>query len=300
MGAHCAFSLALQGICDEIVLVDLIEQKVVSETQDLLDSVSQLPHRVSVRYGTYGSLAGCDIVVVSVGKIAPGDRLDELSASTAMVDSFIPRVVAAGFAGIFIVITNPCDLITCRVLRLSGFDQARVFGTGTALDTSRFRQVLARETGIDHKSITAVVLGEHGRSQVPVWSHVAFGGIPLSRMERIKSGPFGRLDRAAIHAEVRGAASVTYRGKGATEYGIASVLAKIVCSIFHDEGAIYPLSVHLDGQYGQSGLCISTLCSLGANGIGQIYELELSPEELAAYQSSCTVIKEHLKEMPPL
>ena len=162
VGAHCAYSLAVQGIVDELVLVDVKEQKVISECQDLRDSVSYLPHRVEVRGGTYEDLKDCDIVVISVGTIMGEDhsRLAELKHSVELVNSFVGRIVKAGFDGIFIVITNPCDIIARQVQKLSGFPASRVFATGTGLDSARLRTVLARETGIDHKSLVAYTMGE--------------------------------------------------------------------------------------------------------------------------------------------
>lgn len=295
VGAHCAFSLATQGIVDELVLVDKNKQKAISERQDLIDSVTYLPHRINVEVGEYEDLKDCDIVVISVGIISKtGDRLDELQVSIDMVDSFVKRIVDAGFKGIFINITNPCDIIARRVWQLSGFDKSKVFGTGTGLDSSRFRAILARETGVDHKSVQAYTLGEHGDSQMAAWSQVSFAGKPLSELEKEDPEHFAHLDKPVLLQEVKDAGWVTFKGKGATEFGIASTLARLVQCIFHDEKQIMPVSTLLEGQYGEKDLFTSTPCMIGKDGVERVIELKLNDEELKDFRHSCDVIKEHI------
>ena len=298
VGAHCAFSLATQGIVDELILVDTNKQKAISEKQDLIDSVTYLPHRINVEIGEYEDLKDCDIVIISVGIITKNhDRLEELQVSVDMVDSFVKRIVDAGFKGIFINITNPCDIIARRVWQLSGFDKSRVFGTGTGLDSSRFRAVLARETGVDHKCVQAYTLGEHGDSQMAAWSQVSFAGKPLSELEKEDPDHFAHLDKPALLKEVINAGWVTFAGKGATEFGIASTLARFVQCIFHDEKQIMPASTLLEGQYGEEGLFISTPCMIGRNGIERVIELNLNDEELKEFKHSCDVIKSHIAKI---
>lgn len=294
VGAHCAYSLAVQGIVDELVLVDVKEQKVISECQDLRDSVSYLPHRVEVRGGTYEDLKDCDIVVISVGTIMGEDhsRLAELKHSVELVNSFVGRIVKAGFDGIFIVITNPCDIIARQVQKLSGFPASRVFATGTGLDSARLRTVLARETGIDHKSLVAYTMGEHGDSQMVPWSHVTVNGKPLDQLA--KENPKYQVDKEAVLHETIEGGWVTFAGKGATEFGICSTLARLVFCVFHDEKAVMPVSTQLNGQYGQHDLYISTPCVIGKDGVEEVLELTLTPEEMAAFQHSCDVIRTNI------
>ena len=293
VGAHCAYSLAVQGIVDELVLVDINEQKAISECQDLRDSVAYLPHRVEVRTGGYADVKDCDVVVISVGVITKSNnRLDELNVSIGMVNSFVKQVVDAGFDGIFVNITNPCDIIARQVHKLSGFDKSRVFGTGTGLDSSRFKAVLAREMGIDHKSLVAYTMGEHGDSQMAPWSHVTVNGKPLPElMEKDKKYD---VDKEAVLTEAIRGGWVTFAGKGCTEYGIASTLARIVNVIFHDEKAVMPCSTQLNGEYGQNDIFISTPCVIGKNGVEEVYEMNLTEEEMAAFHHSCDVIRTNI------
>ena len=200
VGAHVAFSLVTRGIVDELVLVDINKQKAISERQDLLDATAYLPHRINIEVGEYEDLGDCDIIVNSVGKIddVSRDRLAELQQSVDMVNSYIKRVMNAGFNGIIINITNPCDIIAYYIQKTTGLPKNKVFGTGTGLDSSRFKNVMAQATGIDHKSIIGYSLGEHGDSQMIPWSIVNLGGKPLSQLEKERPETFGKLDKEDI------------------------------------------------------------------------------------------------------
>jgi len=294
VGAHVAYSLAQQGICDALYLCDINKQKVVSERQDLIDAVCYMPHRVQVYNCEYKDLADCDIIVNCVGTIdGSGDRLNELQVSMGMIRTFVPVLKENNFNGIWLNITNPCDIIAHQVWKLSGLPKNQVIGTGTGLDTSRLKAVLARETGFDHKSITAYQLGEHGNSQFTAWSCVAFGGKPLSELETEDPDRF-TLEKEALSAEVAKAGWVTFEGKGATEYGIASTAARMISCIFHDEKQIFPASTLIDGHYGEEGMFVSVPCVLGKDGVEEIIDLNLTDDEMARFNKTCTVMKENI------
>lgn len=296
VGAHCAYSLMLQGICDEIVLVDILEAKVISEHQDLSDAVGYMPHRVKVTYETYADFKDCDIVVMSVGVIHEGerDRLLELQSSKEMIDQCLDGIFGNGFHGILINITNPCDIMTHYIYQKTGYDKHKIIGTGTCLDSIRLKSILARESGIDHKSIQAYMLGEHGESQMIPWSAVSFGAKPLSELQQAQPERFC-FDYAAILHEVRFAGWKVLDGKGGTEYAIATSLAHLVNCIFHDEKQIIPVSALLEGQYGISDLHLSTPCIIGKDGIEEIIELKLTKEEQEELHASAKVMHEHYK-----
>ena len=250
VGAHVAYSLAVQGIADELVLVDSNEKKVESECQDLRDSVAYLPHRVTVSIGTYEDLSDCDVIVNSIGKIeilrANQDRTDEMKFTVPAVNSYVGRVKASGFDGVVVNITNPCDVVTQQLAKGLGLPRGRVFGTGTGLDTSRLLSALARQTGIDHKSITAYMLGEHGNQQFAAWSNVSFRGKALE--EWAKMDERFRFDRDALQKESIRGGWVTFSGKYCTEYGIATTAARMVSIVLHDEKQIMPASAELCGE----------------------------------------------------
>ena len=302
VGAHVAYSLAVQGIADDLVLVDQNELKLKSEVQDLRDAAAYLPHRVSVRAGDFSDLGECDVIVNSVGKIellrGTHDRLTEMDYTIPAVRGYAEKIKASGFDGVLINITNPCDIVTRELALGLGLPRGRVFGTGTGLDTSRLLSALARQTGIDHKSITCYMMGEHGNLQFAPWSCVSFRGVPLEvwaqRDERF------RFDRAALQKESIGGGWVTFSGKFCTEYGIATTAARMAHIVLHDEKAIMPASAELCGEYGESGLFAGVPCVLGAGGVEQVVELPLSDEEQATFHSCCEGIRknmEHLKEI---
>ena len=292
VGAHVAFSLVTQGIVDELVLVDINKQKVISERHDLLDATAYLPHRIRVSVGEYEDLADCDIIVNSVGKIPDtGDRLDELKLSIGMVDTFIPRIMNAGFDGIIVNITNPCDIVAYHIQQISGLDSSKVLGTGTGLDSSRFRRAMAEDTGIDEKSVVGYTLGEHGDSQIIPWSQVTFGGKSLKELEVERPETFGSLDKEDILYRTVKGGWFTYEGKKATEFGIASTAARLIKAIYHDEKFVTTASTLLEGHYGEDNLYISIPVVIGKDGVEDKFELTLTDEELAKFKNSCKVVK---------
>lgn len=298
VGAHCAYALSIQGIADELILVDTDEKKLRAEVQDLRDSTFYYPHRVSIRPGTCADLGECDLAVISVGGITEDEnRLSELKQSDEIIKNCVPQIVEAGFRGIFLVITNPCDIMAARVRELSGFPASRVIGTGTGLDSARLREVLSRELKISHKSIECFTIGEHGDSQIAPWSCFRIGGQSLDHLAAACPQTYGKLDRGAVLQEVKRAAWIAFAGKHATEYGIASTLAFLTRGILHDEKQILPASVFLDGAYGETGIYASTLCRVGRQGVEEVFELSLTQEEREAFAASCRIIRENLAQV---
>ena len=301
VGAHVAYSLAVQGIADELVLVDMKEQKLASEVQDLRDAAAYLPHRVTVNPGDFADLGDCDVIVNSVGKIElleTHDRLTEMDFTIAAVRGYVDKIKASGFNGVLINITNPCDIVTRELAMGLGLPKGRVFGTGTGLDTSRLLSALNRQTGVDHKSITAYMMGEHGALQFAPWSCVSFRGISLD--EWAKTDEKFRFDRDALQKESIGGGWVTYAGKQCTEYGICTTAARMVHIVLHDEKVIMPASMELDGEYGETGLFAGVPCLIGKDGVEQIIELPLTDEEKAKFHDCCEGIRknmEHLKDI---
>ena len=302
VGAHVAYTLALKGIADELVLVDMNEQKVTSEVQDLRDAAAYLPHRVTVNAGDFSDLGDCDVIVNSVGKIdllrKVHNRVTEMDFTIPAVRSYVDKIKASGFDGVVVNITNPCDIVTREIAMGLGLPRGRVFGTGTGLDTSRLLSALARQTGVDHKSITCYMMGEHGNDQFAPWSCVSFRGMPLDQWA--KTDERFRFDREALQKESIGGGWVTFAGKFCTEYGIATTAARMVHIVLHDEKAIMPASAELCGEYSESGLFVGVPCLIGKNGVEQVIELPLTDEEKAKFHACCEGVRknmEHLKEI---
>lgn len=298
VGAHVAYSLAVQGIVDELVLVDQKAQKVESERQDLADSVAYLPHRVKISVGDFADLGDCDVIVNSVGKIElleTHDRLSEMDFTIAAVRGYAKKIKDSGFSGVLINITNPCDIVTRELAMALDMPKGRVFGTGTGLDTSRLLSALSRQTGVDHKSITCYMMGEHGALQFAPWSCVSFRGMPLDTWA--KTNEAFRFDRDALQKESIGGGWVTYMGKQCTEYGIATTAARMVHIVLHDEKAIMPASMELCGEYGESGLFAGVPCLIGKNGVEQVIELPLTEEEKAKFHDCCNGIRKNMEHL---
>lgn len=302
VGAHVAYTLALEGIVDELVLVDMNPQKVASEVQDLRDAAAYLPHRVTVNAGDFSDLGDCDVIVNSVGKIdllrGTHNRVTEMDFTIPAVRGYVDKIKASGFDGVVVNITNPCDIVTREIALGLGLPRGRVFGTGTGLDTSRLLSTLARQTGVDHKSITCYMMGEHGNDQFAPWSCVSFRGMPLDQWA--KTDERFRFDREALQKESIGGGWVTFAGKFCTEYGIAATAARMVHIVLHDEKAIMPASAELRGEYGETGLFVGVPCVIGRSGVEQVVELPLTDEELARFHTCCDSVRqnmEHLKEI---
>lgn len=299
VGAHVAFALAMQGIADELILVDINHSKRDSEVQDLRDSAAYLPHRVTVKSGDFEDLKDCDVIVNCVGKIellcSTHDRVTEMDFTIPAVRSYADKIKASGFNGVLINITNPCDIVTRELALHLKLPKGRVFGTGTGLDTSRLLSALARQTGIDHKSITCYMLGEHGNQQFAPWSCVSFRGKPLD--DWAKTDSRFRFDRDALQKESIGGGWVTFSGKNCTEYGIAATAARMVHIVLHDEKAIMPASAELCGEYGESGLFAGVPCVIGASGVEEVIELPLSEKEKETFHNCCNGIKENMKHL---
>ena len=297
VGAHVAYSLLIQGIPGELYLCDVIDQKVASETQDFLDSLSFCPYNCKiVNVGSnYEALAECDIIVNAAGKVelAAVTRDGELHFTTDACRTFAGRIAAAGFDGIWVTIANPCDVVATEIWHLTGCDPRHVIGSGTALDSSRFRHELSMATGWDPKSIQGYMIGEHGVSQLAAWSQVAFGGKPLAQLEVEQPERF-LLDKAGIEDRARRGGYITLAGKGCTEYAVASSAARICAAVLHDEHTILACSTLMNGAYGEHGVYASVPCVIGANGVEQIIELDLSAEERAGFHNSCEAIRANI------
>lgn len=290
IGSRCAYSLALSGVADELVLSDIDAKRAAAEASDIGDAIAYMPHRVTVGTGDYDQLARCDVVAITAGIVSDSkDRLSLLEGNIRITDNITDNLMKHGFDGILIVITNPCDVLAYHTAQRTGLSYGRVFSTGTALDSARLKKQLSLATGIDPKSISALVMGEHGASQVIPWSNVTIYGQTLDSLAAADSR--FDIDRADIRDKVLNGAWSAVDGKGVAEYGVASALTRCIGSIFHDEKAIIPVSTGLNGEYGVSGVFNGVPAIIGRNGVEKVVELRLTDSELADFQNSCDTLK---------
>ena len=296
VGAHAAFCLGVQGIADEVILVDQDAQKRASEFQDLFDSESLLPHRVTYRQGDFADLGDCDVIINSVGDIkllrGSTDRNREMKFTIPAVRGFVDKIMASGFDGVIINVTNPCDVVTREIAKLSGLPRGRVFGTGTGLDSARLVSVLAEKTGLDHKSVSAYMIGEHGQSQMALWSQVNLAGLPLAEWE--KAHPELVFDKAAAQKDAIDAGWKTFSGKFCTEYGISLTAARLANTVLHDEKRLMAVSTELCGEYGETGIFAGVPAVVGAQGVEYVPELSMTEEEKAQFKVCCEHIRQNV------
>ncbi len=296
VGAHVAYALIIQGIADELVLVDSDEARLESECQDLLDALPHMPHRTRVSAGRYEDLADCDVIVNSAGQIGlllgSEDRSRELKYTVPAVRTWVDRVREAGFDGVVLSISNPCDVVTREIAKGLKLPKGRVLGTGTGLDSARLVTQIVKKTNVDPNSIQAFMFGEHGNSMFAAWSCATVNGLPIDKMaEQDEAWAF---DRDEVEQLGRHGGWVTFSWKHATEYSIATTAARMVKAILHDERLLMPASTELNGEYGQRDVYAGVPCIIGKNGVERVVEFPLSEEELAKFQTSCDTIRANI------
>ncbi|MBE6906467.1 MAG: L-lactate dehydrogenase [Ruminococcaceae bacterium] len=293
VGSSTAFSLVTQGACDEVLLIDLNKERARGEMMDLRHGIDYLNRNVKVNVGDYSDCADADIVVITAG--APPregqTRLDTLGASKKIIESIVSPIMESGFTGIFLIISNPVDIIAQYVYKLSGLPKSQVIGTGTALDTARLKNLIGDLVQIDPRSVHAYALGEHGDSQMVPWSRVTVGGKTFTEILRDNPERFKGVDLDQLVHDTIGAGWEILKRKGTTYYGIATTAAGIIKAVLQDENRIIPVSTLLDGEYGERGVFCGVPAILGRTGVKEIVELHLTDTELEKFHRSAELIR---------
>ncbi|MDR1243131.1 MAG: L-lactate dehydrogenase [Deltaproteobacteria bacterium] len=298
VGSHAGYALAAQGLAEHIMFIDLDAAKARAQAMDISDASLYLPHSVKVSAGDYSQAGDADLIIVSAGPLPDRskgqNRMDTLGQTVAVMKDVIAKLKELKFDGIILNISNPADVITHYLQKGLNHPPRKILSTSTTLDSARLRRALSEAMGIDRKSILAHVLGEHGESQMVAWSAASVAGKPLRQL--IAENPlYGGLDLEAIAKEARGGGWTVLEGKGSTEFGIASSIAEVVRALFGDEKRILPVSVLLDGEYGQKDVYASVPAVLGNNGVEMVLELSLSEEERKAFAASCASMRGNLQ-----
>ncbi|WP_438824619.1 L-lactate dehydrogenase [Bacillus sp. JJ1521] len=292
VGSSYAFALMNQGIVNELIMIDVNEDKAKGDVLDLNHGKAFTGNPTLIKFGTYDDCRNVDLVVICAGaNQKPGEtRLDLVEKNLKIFKEIVENVMASGFDGIFLVATNPVDILTYATWKYSGLPKERVIGSGTILDTARFRYLLGDYFNVAPKNIHAYIIGEHGDSELPVYSSAYIGALPIIKyMERNEK--YKKEDLDDIFIRVRDAAYEIIKSKGATYYGIAMGLARITKAIFSNENAVLTVSAHMDGHYGQENVYIGVPCVINRNGIREIMELELNEEEQQKFENSANVLK---------
>mgnify|MGYP002529238260 CR=1 FL=1 len=293
VGMSYAYALLNQNVCGELVLIDLDRKKAEGEAMDLNHGLAFSASNMNIFAGSYEDCKDADIVAVCAGVAQkPGEsRIDLLQRNAAVFRSIIGPVVSSGFAGIFLIATNPVDIMSQITQALSGFDCSRVFGTGTTLDTARLRYLLGDYFSIDPRNVHAYVMGEHGDSEFVPWSQAMVATMPVAEICRRSGGIYCGNRMEEISGEVRNAAAKIIEAKKSTYYGIGMAMARITRAIFGDENSVLTVSAMLHGEYGQEDVYVGVPCIVNRNGIAKILQLSLNKEEMEKLNQSCDSLR---------
>lgn len=301
VGATAAYALVMQGIGRQIVLVDLNKERAAAEASDLLHAVP-FAHALKISSGEYADLKGCRVVIVAAGvSQKPGEtRLQLLERNAAVFRQVVPSILEHAPDAVLVVASNPVDVmthVTSVFAEEHGVPSGRVIGTGTTLDTARFRALLGERLGVDTTHIHGYVIGEHGDSEVITWSLTNVGNLPLQEFGRLQGHTLDEAARQDIDRQVREAAYSIIEGKGATYYGIGSALARIVHVILRDQRAILTVCTRTADIAGVKDVTASLPQLLGGEGVITTFPLPLSADEQAALHNSASVIRQAIDDL---
>lgn len=297
VGSSYAFALVTQNIGRELGIIDMNVSKTEGDAMDLSDALAFTGPK-KIYAAEYSDCKDADIVVLTAGAAQkPGEtRLDLISKNLKIFKNIVGQVMDSGFDGIFLVATNPVDILTYATWKFSGLPASRIIGSGTSLDSARFRQEIAKLVHVDPRNVHAYILGEHGDSEFPVWSHANIGGLQLYEWLKQNDKTIDEESLVKVFFSVRDAAYRIIEKKGATFYGIAVSLARITRAILNDEDAILPLSVYLDGEYGQHDVFIGVPAIVNSSGIRKAIEIPLTEVEFGNMQHSADTLRGVIKD----
>jgi len=298
VGATFAYALLLSGLAAEIVLIDADRDRAEGEAMDLNHAVP-FAHPTRVWAGDAADCAGAAVTVVAAGaNQKPGEtRLDLIAKNYAIFRQIIPAIARHNPGGIILVATNPVDVLTYASLRLSGLPPERVIGSGTILDTARFRYLLSQHFGVDPRSIHATIIGEHGDSEVPVWSLANIAGMRLADYCAAHGMHLDEAAMQAIFEQTRDAAYHIIQRKGATYYAVAAGLMRIVEAVLRDQRTVLSVSSLITDYYGISDVCLSLPTIIDRGGVEQVLRLALSPAEQEGLRRSAAVLRASIEQL---
>ncbi len=300
VGASFAYTLMQRRLANEMVLIDANHGRAEAEAMDLNHGLPFVrPMRIAA--GTYADLAGAAVTVVTAGAAQkPGEtRLQLLERNAAILSDIIPQIVHHNPDGIILLASNPVDIMTQLGLHLSGLPPHQLFGSGTILDTARFRYLLGEHYQVDPRSVHAYIIGEHGDSEVPLWSLANIGGVQLRDFRSTTGVGYDIAALDQIFVQTRDAAYSIIKEKGATYYAIGLGLLAVVEAILRNQHTVLTISSRMTGHYGVSDTCLSLPTIIGARGIEGVLDLPLSAAEAGSFQRSASILQEHFQQVVP-
>ncbi len=297
VGSASVYSLMQSGLFSEIVLIDANHEKAEGEALDISHGLP-FAKPMNIHAGDYDDIVDAAIIIVSAGAAQkPGEtRLDLVKKNVGIFKSIIPEIAKRNCQGILLIVANPVDVLTYAALKLSHFPANRVIGSGTVLDSARFKYLLGEHLQVDSRSIHAFIIGEHGDSEIATWSSANVSGIPIHKICEMRGYIDHDYETARIADEVKNSAYEIIDKKGATYYGIGMAVRRICEAIIRDEKSVLPVSSLMTGQYGLDGVCLSMPTIVGANGVDTLLPIPLSDEEQNALMESAKTLREVIDE----
>ncbi len=293
VGTAYAYSLVNQGFISELILIDANEEKAAGEAMDLVHGMAFAPTNMKISAGTYNDCSDADIVCITAGaNQKPGEtRLELVEKNTKIMKSIVKEVMDSGFNGIFLIASNPVDILSHVVQKASGFPPQKVIGSGTTLDTARLKVLLGEYLEVDPRNVHAMIIGEHGDSELPVWSQASIGVENLGKVLERRNNQQDIENLYEIFIKVRDAAYEIIKRKGVTNFGIGMCLTRITKAILNDENSILSVSCLLEGQYGETDIYMSVPAIVNSEGVKQVIELDLDEKEKVLFANSANALR---------
>ena len=298
VGSTIAYTLMQKGMFSEMVLLDANQPKAEAEAMDISHGLP-FSHAMDIYAGAYEDIADASVIIITAGaNQKPGEtRLDLVHKNARIMKAVISEIKRVKCEGILLIVSNPVDILTYVALKESGFPKERVIGSGTVLDTARLKYLISEKLNVDSRNVHAFIAGEHGDSELAVWSCANIYGIRLEQFAKLKGHADFETEKDSIYHAVRDSAYEIIERKGATYYGIGMAAAKIAEAIVRDSHTVAPVSVSLNGEYGLSGLCLSIPTVIGRGGAEQILEINFDEEETEKLRMSADELREVLDKI---
>ncbi|MDD6207553.1 MAG: L-lactate dehydrogenase [Clostridiales bacterium] len=293
VGSASVFSLMQSSLFSEIVLIDADPMKAEGEAMDISHGIP-FSRPMKIYAGSYDDIVDAAIIIITAGANQKPDetRLDLVHKNIAIFQSIIPEIAKRGCGGILLVVSNPVDILTYTALKLSGFPENRVIGSGTVLDTARLKYQLGEHLGVDSRSVHAFIIGEHGDSELAVWSSANVSGVPLHQFCEMRGYYDHDNQTERIYQNVKNSAYEIIERKRATYYGVAMAVRRICEAIMRNEKSVLPVSTMMHGEYGISGVALSMPAIVGSGGVERLVPISLDEEETKKLQQSGATLKE--------
>ena len=297
VGSSSAFALMQSGLFSEMVLNDVDTERAEGEALDISHGLP-FAKPMKIYAGGYDDMMDCSIIVITAGAgQKPGEtRLDLVKKNVGIFKGIIPEIAKRKYEGILLIVANPVDILTYAAIKLSGFPENRVFGSGTVLDTARLKYLLGEHLSIDNRSVHAFIIGEHGDSEIAAWSSANVSGIPLNDFCELRGHIEHDASMQRIAEDVKNSAYEIIKKKKATYYGIAMSVRRICEAIIRDEKSILPVSSMQHGEFGISGVSLSIPAIVGRQGVERVVPIDMSPEEKKELIASADTLKKVIKD----